>query len=308
MKNIAWMKVAHALITASVIVTLSGCYGLALPERGMHYQTEKVANLDAMKFRKIGVYALSDGKAQSLNGMQMGQLYMAGIWVFNFVPVPYAGSLVTRSNATDPYGFSPSNFPDKIEIPFKLKTDSSNAGPSFELALAMKKQLEERGFDAEAATDVPHSGHVTSEQMLAHATKSGYDAAFLMTYKLYKRWQRLAGTETTQSFNTRTTIVNVKYNEGYLYIPSVALVDVKTGKILWSSAYYGIVSNAHTPNASNQAFGIVVNEAIIQLGRETYVEAAKSAVENIFKPQYWKGSYKPFPAPKQRKEGEKFDF
>jgi hypothetical protein len=102
--------------------------------------------------------------------------------------------------------------------------------------------------------------------------------------------------------------VSVKYTEGYLFIPSVALVDVQSGKILWSSAYYGIVSNAHTPNVANQSLSMAVNDAVTELGRETYVEAAKAAIENIFNPKYWKGSYKPFPAPKQRREGEKFDF
>ncbi len=308
MKNTATMKFALASIYATVALALSGCYGLALHEKGVHYQTEKVSNLDEMKFKKIGVYSLSDGKAQSLNGVQMDGLYFAGVWVFNFLPFPYAGSMITRPNATDPYGFTPSNFPDKIEIPFKIKTDSSNAGPSFELALAMTKQLEERGYEAEAATDAPHRGYVSSDQIMTHAKNAGYDAVFMMTYTLYKRWQELAGTATSQSFNTRTTIINVKYTEGYLYIPSVALVDVQTGKILWSSSYYGIVSNAHTPNISNQAPSIAVNTAITETGRDTYVAAAKSAVENIFNPHYWKGSYKPFPEPKQRKKGEKFDY
>lgn len=308
MKNSILLKIMHAWMYAAVIVALSGCYGLALNEKGMHYQTAKVANLDAMKFKKIGVYALSDGKAQSLVGLQMSGLHIAALWPFNILPFPYTGSLITRANGTDIYGFTPSNYPEKIEIPFKVKTDSSNAGPSFELALAMKKQLEERGYDAEAATDMPHRGYVSSEQILSHAKNAGYDAAFMMTYTLFKRWQRLGGTETTQSFNTRTTIVSVKYTEGYLFIPSVALVDVQSGKILWSSAYYGIVSNAHTPNVANQSLSMAVNDAVTELGRETYVEAAKSAVENIFNPKYWKGSYKPFPAPKQRKEGEKFDF
>lgn len=308
MKNTTMMKAALASIYATVALALSGCYGLALHQKGMHYQTEKVANLETMKFKKIGVYALSEGKAQSIVGMQMGGLNIAALWVFNIVPFPYTGSLITRTNASDVYGFDPSSYPEKIEIPFKVKTDSSNAGPSFELALAMKKQLEERGYEADAATDVPHRGYVSSDQILSHAKTAGYDAAFVMTYTLFKRWQRLAGTETSHSFNSRTTIVSVKYTEGYLIIPSVALVDVQSGKILWSSAYYGIVSNAHTPNVANQAFSIAVNDAVTEMGRETYVEAAKAAIENVFNPKYWKGSYKPFPAPKQRKDGEKFDF
>lgn len=124
MKHPMLSKCIVATIFVAIVLTLSGCYGLALHEKNMHYQTEKVANLDAMKFKKIGVYALSDGKVQSLVGMQMGGLYIAGIWPFYIVPFPYTGVLVTRPNASDPYGFTPSNFPDKIEIPFKVKTDS----------------------------------------------------------------------------------------------------------------------------------------------------------------------------------------
>lgn len=71
-------------------------------------------------------------------------MYMAGILPFYIIPFPYAGMMVTRTNGTDPYGFTPSHYPEKIEIPFKLRTDSANAGTSFEIALEMQKQLEER--------------------------------------------------------------------------------------------------------------------------------------------------------------------
>jgi hypothetical protein len=301
------MKVVLATALVATVVFLSGCYGLSLSQMGMHYQTEKAKGLDTMKFTSIGVYALSDGKIKSIKESSIG-MYMAGILPFYIVPFPYAGMLVTRTNCTDPYGFTPSHYPDKIEIPFKLRTDSANAGTSFEVALAMQKQLEERGYKAQAATDAPHKGMVTSEAILSHAAKSGHDAVFMIVYTLFNRWQRMAGSETISGFNSRTTIINVKYTEGYLVIPSAALVDVKTGRVLWSSAYYGLIANSQTPNVSNQALSIAVNDAIIEQGRDTYVDAAKIAVERIFNPKYWQGSYVPFPMPKQRKEGEKFDF
>lgn len=307
MRTTLTRNLAIAFVVAVSAITLSGCYGLAVTQMGMHYQTEKADGLETMSFKKVGVYAVSSGKTQSLVGSSTS-MYNMGMWPFYAVPFPYVGMLVTRSNATDYFGFTPSHYPDKIAIPFKVKTDSSNAGPSFELALAMQKQLSERGYEAEAATDAPHRGYVSSDNLLSHAKKAGYDAAFVMVYTLFNRWQRFGGSETVTGYNMRTTIVNIKYTEGYLYIPSTALVDVNTGKILWSSAYYGIVSNAQTPNLSNQAFGIAVNEALTQDGRDTYVEAAKVTADRLFNPKYWKGSYKAFPAPKQRKEGEKFDF
>lgn len=284
-----------AVLLVSIALFLSGCYGLRLSEKGMHYQTEKAKGLDSMKFTSIGVYALSDGKIQSIRGRTGA---MGG----------YGGLDLSRANGTDPYGFTPDHYPDKIEIPFTLLTDSANAGPSFEIALAMQKQLEERGFNAKAATDAPHRDVVTSEAILRHAAESGHDAAFMITYTLFNRWQRLE--DRTETRNANGTRINdlVKYSEGFLAIPNAALVDVKTGRILWSSSYYGIVMNAQTPNISNQAFCIAVNSAIIENGRDTYVEAAKIAVDRIFNPTYWRGSYVPFPTLKQKKDGDKFDF
>jgi hypothetical protein len=308
MKNPLMTMLARVVFFVTGIVLFSGCYGLAINQMGMHYQTEKVADLDSRSFKKIGVYAVADGKTKSIVGTPSAMYNSLLVLPFYMVPFPYAVMTLSRAHTTDMYGFTPSDYPDKIEIPFKVKTDSSNAGPSFELALAMQKKLVERGYEAEAATDAPHKGYVSSDAMLSHAKNAGYDAAFVMVYTLFNRWQRFGGSETITGFNSRTTVINIKYTEGYLFVPSAALVDVQTGKILWSSAYYGLVSNASTPNLANQAFSIAVNDVIIESGRDTYVEAAKVTAERLFNPKHWKGSYKAFPAPKQRKEGEKFDF
>jgi hypothetical protein len=307
MKNTIVTKLSLVALMILSVSSLTGCYGLAVGQLGMHYQTEKADGLDNMKFKKIGVYALSDGKAKSIKEASMGS-FGPGSWPFMLVPFPYTAALISRPNTTDAFGFTPSNFPDKIEIPFKVRTDSANAGPSFELALAMQKELEERGYTSEAATDAPHRGVVTSDGILTHAKAAGYDAAVVMVYTVFNRWQQLRGIETSTTFNTRTTTINVNYTEGYLIIPSVALVDVATGRMLWNSAYYGLVSGAHSPNVSNQALSIAVNDVLVEQGRTTYVDAAKVAVDRVFNPKHWKGSYKPFPAPKTRKPGDKFDF
>jgi hypothetical protein len=300
-------RIALVMMMSLSALSLSGCFGLVVSQLGKHYQTEKADGLDEMKFKKIGVYALSDGRVASIKQASMGA-FSAGTYLFMLIPFPYTAALISRPNTTDAFGFTPSNFPDKIEIPFKVRTDSANAGPSFELALAMQKELEERGYTSEAATDAPHRGVVTSEGILTHAKASGYDAAVVMVYTVFNRWQKLGGIETSTTFNTRTTTINVNYTEGYLIIPSVALVDVATGRMLWNSAYYGLVSGAHSPNVSNQALSIAVNDVLVEHGRKTYVDAAKVAVDRVFNPKHWKGSYKPFPAPKTRKPGEKFDF
>lgn len=307
MKNTIVTKLSLVALMILSVSSLTGCYGLAVGQLGMHYHTEKVDGLDNMKFKKIGVYALSDGKAKSIKDGGVST-FGPGMWLFMFVPFPYTSALLSRQNTTDSYGFTPSHFPDKVEIPFKLRTDSSNSGTSFELALAMQKQLEERGYTAEAATDAPHKGIVASDAVMAHAKKAGYDAAVVIMYTVFNRWQKLGSIETTTSLNTRLTTINVNYTEGYLILPSVALVEVSSGRILWSSAHYGLVSNAHTPNLSNQALSIAVNDVLVEHGRSTYVDAAKVAVERVFNPKHWQGSYKPFPAPKQQKAGEKFDF
>lgn len=307
MKNTIVTKLSLVAFAILSVSSLTGCYGLAVGQLGMHYQTEKADGLDNMKFKKIGVYALSDGKAKSIKDVSV-ESFGPGMWPFVIVPFPNTSALLSRPNTTDAYGFTPSHFPDKVEIPFKLRTDSSNSGTSFELALAMQKQLEERGYTAEAATDAPHKGVVESDAVMSHAKKAGYDAAVVIIYTVFNRWQKLAGVETTTAFNTRLTTINVNYTEGYLILPSVALVEVSSGRILWSSAYYGLVSHAHSPNFSNQALSIAVNDVLVEHGRDTYVDAAKVAVERVFNPKHWQGSYKPFPAPKKQKAGEKFDF
>lgn len=300
-------KISLLIVVVVVGLSLSGCYGLTPWQRGLHYQTEKADDLDGKKFAKIGVYALSDGSVSGLWGTNSGW-YTFGTLPFLVYPVPILPPMITTPNATDLYGFVPGDFPEKLCLPFVIRTDSMNAGPSFELALAMQNHLIERGYDAEAATDFPHRGYVSSEVLLQHAKNNGCDAAFLMVYKLFRQWPISSPTSYMTQYLSNTH--QGSHNTGFLFVPSVALVEIATNRILWSSAYYGVVTNAHTMNISNQAFTVAVNEAIVETGREEYVEAAKATVSRIFNPIYWVGSYKPFPSLKQppAKSSDSYDF
>lgn len=301
-----WTSLAVAALLGGMML-LSGCYGLSYDAKGRFYQTEKASDLDSRTFIKIGVYTVADGSYRAHEGNRQG---IPG-WGVLF-DLMLRLTLISRSHQTDPYGFRPDDFPAKIALPFEVSVDSSVSGTNMDLALALQRQLTVRGFMAEVAVDAPNQGIVTSDTVLGHARSNGYDAAFVTVYRVFTRWQELVKQGTSETTNSggpmgagspifwtrRITMDSVDKRSGFLFIPSAALIDVRTGSILWSSAYYGLVSHAHVANISDQAFSVAINKAIIENGREQRHEAANVMAEELFNPRYWKGSYKAFPTRK----------
>ena len=48
-------RIALVMMKSLSVLSLPGCFGLAVSQLGKHYQTEKADGLDEMKFKKIGV-------------------------------------------------------------------------------------------------------------------------------------------------------------------------------------------------------------------------------------------------------------
>jgi hypothetical protein len=241
-------------------VTSSGCSGLFLWEKGKFYHSEVLdsATLAAKDIRTVGVYAFSDGD-----------------------PVEH----------TMVIGLSMSDWPSEVSSDASFDPDTSLAGPSLEISNAMVKQLNDRGYNATAVTDLGHNGDITVDQCLKNAQSHGYDGAFIIYYKGIKNWQQETGSSTAGNITT----INLTEHDGFLYIPNATFFETKTGNQLWKNSYYGLVENAHLPNLSNQSFVKVVEQSMTDNDAGTYIEAAPKAASILLAPSLFPGTTKPFP-------------
>jgi hypothetical protein len=274
----------------------TGCAGLRLWEKGRYFQTELSPGIKPDQIHNIGVYVYSDGEA--VNGTEIpfdvfdliGDILMFPIKLF---------STGAHFNSTQ-VGLNSKFFTDEIRTGESFEPDTSNSGPSLELATAVQSQLKDLGYGAEIVTDLGHSKEISVEDCLAHAKKAGYDAVFIVHYTGMKSWTEFAGTQITEGYRSTLITTKIKIHNGYLFIPNAALFDTKSGQRLWATSNYGIVEHAHIPNLSGEPFIMVESSALIYNGDDDYFKAAPKAALMIFSPQMWKESFKEFP-----KRGEK---
>ena len=252
------------LLLAAFSVTVSGCAGLFMWEKGHYYHSEVMdsASLAAKDVRTVGVYVFSDGEAVE-HTMVMG---------LGLTDWP---SQVERSSSFDP--------------------DTSLAGPSLELANDIAKELNDKGYTAKAVTDMGHSGDITAEQCLAHAQKNGYDSALIVEYRGIRNWRQAMGTVVLGS---AAAVLN---HNGFLYIPNATFFEAKTGDQLWTNYYYGLVEYAHLPNFWNESFVKVAEKAFVDNDAETYILAAPKAASLLLEPPLFPGTTKAFPTKGEKK-------
>src|SRR5438105_3717660 len=120
--------VGSLILLASVGILYSGCSGLAFWTKGKFYHSEVQDSAAAKAIGTVGVYVFSDGEGDKV-----------------------------------PYGeWGISNWPSsEVKLGETFSPDTSNSGPSLEFANAIVKQLDERGYNAKAVTDLGHSHDIT---------------------------------------------------------------------------------------------------------------------------------------------------
>lgn len=280
------------LVVAAIGANIfSGCVGLRMWEKGKYFSSDRAADFEQRNINTVGIYVFSEGKAvdgseKPFNGWDV---------VNSVLSLPLV--LFGRYSFGGPQiGVSKYHYPDRVELGSVFEPDTANAGPSIELATALKKELEERGYTAVVVADMPHSGEIPVDRCLKHAKESGYDAAFIVDYVGLKRWTEYAGETTSQVGRTTVVTTHVNTYDGYLYLPNGAMFDVKkNNELLWRTSYYGLVEHAHVPNFSSEPFTQVVNEPVIANGGETYFAAAPKAAKVLLAPTKWADSFKELP-------------
>lgn len=278
------------LIACVVSACIPGCIGFRLWEKGKYFKTDRKEDFDQRGFSKVGIYVFSDGAPRDGKNDPFDAADVISSIISLPVTLMGGGSPVQSTG-----GVSKGYFPGPIKASSEFEPDTSNTGPSLELAAAVKKQLDDRGYKSEVVSDMPHSGTVTVESCLKDARDKGFDAAFIVNYTGLKSWTKYAGT-TTEYVGRRTiTRTNVQVFEGYLYLPSAAIFDVRKNDEVWQTSYYGIVEHAHTFNFSSEPFTEVVSDVVIANGADTFVAAAPLAAQSLLTPKYWPESYKEVP-------------
>ncbi|MDB5035216.1 MAG: hypothetical protein JWQ98_2457 [Chlorobi bacterium] len=241
----------------------TGCTGLLSTDAGKYFHCERKGDIRTDNIKAVGIYTFSSG------------------------PIIYAE------------GLEPDLYPPEITGTTLLAPDTINTEPSRELARAIKRELELRGYKAPVMSGLGHSKAVNVNNCLADARSKGMDAVFITYYAgISSRWRYARSTGRAPSLETTST-----HRNGYMYLPNSALFDARTGDLLWSNSYYGLVENAHVVNISNEGFIDIVPEALIETGDENFVGAASKAVKNIFTPPLWPDSFREFPVREHVEKG-----
>lgn len=299
------MRKFQPLFIALVISSLlsSGCTGLKMWEKGDYFQSDVAKDFDVNEVRRVGVYVYSNGEA--IDGTSRPFDVTELLEQIVLLPVQLLSGSFTFGGPQ--IGFTTKFYPSKVTTETVMETDTSNAGPSLELANKIKSKLNEFGYLAETITDLGHDGDISVEQCIVHARENRYDAAFVVYYSGLSRWTKFAGTSTRTTYDyvsgTNTTIntTHVDVFNGYLYLPNTTMFATESGKVLWKNWYYGVYENAHIINLAGEEFTAVANSVIYPMADEDYFKASTKAVETIFAPTAWPDSFTEFPKRGDRK-------
>jgi hypothetical protein len=203
-----------------------------------------------------------------------------------FVPesIDTVGVFVFSNGPTIHGSVSAFYYPEEVTRSTTLFPDTTNTGPSLELAREIVKQLEARGYVAVMVEEMGHRNWVSVDQCIEHARNRGYGAAFVASYTGFDKIGR---------------------TPAYVYVTNAALFTVEPSKRVWSNCYYGLVQNSHTRSLSLQSGSLMIYEAWKHVSGMTYVETAPKAAEALFAPQLWPASFTPLPARTRSPRGRK---
>lgn len=283
-------------------IGLSGCSGMKLWEQGDYFQSELTKEFEVDDMSRIGIYVFSDG--ESRDGTK--KPFDAAELVEQIITLPLQILSGSFTIGMSQYGFSTKFFPPAVTADATFEPDTSNAGPSLELATQIKNELKSWGYNPEVVTDLGHRNEVSVAQCLEHARTKQYDGAFIVCYSGLVRWAEYAGTATTtvsSAVSGSSTVTTQLYNivNGYLYLPNASFFDAKSGERLWNNWFYGIYENAHVFNVSDEPFTIVSDKVVLTMTDSDYFKAAGKAIGTLFRPLNWPDSFTEFPKRVERK-------
>jgi nucleotide-binding universal stress UspA family protein len=296
------MKISTRIVSILMVgcfgYLLSGCAGLRMWERNRYFRTEVKPNLDSNSIQTIGVYAFSNG--EQIDGSDTPTDAFDVIETI-LIKVPVGLLTGSLSFGGPQVGLHKLFYPDEVTAGIVFEPDTSNAGPSLELASAVKEQIEQRGYKAKVVTNIGHSGEISLESCLKHARENGFDAIFVAHYSGLTTWTEFGGQDVFRTSKYTIVKTNVISHTGYLYIPNAALFDVKSGERIWNHCYYGVVQKGHLPNLAGEEFVQVASDALIHNGADDYFKSAPKAAKVLFEPGLWPDSFVEFPTKGEKK-------
>ncbi len=271
------------IFISAIVFNGCGLQGFRTWYKGKYFNSALAKDFKERDIKKIGVYVFSDGAAKDAKGGSRG--------FDGFLTNIYKPGFGTKGISKEDVSLDKKYYPEDVTLGSAFNPDTSNSGPSSELAIQIAKKLTAMGYVARDVLGLGHSGTVSLDQCIKDAKSKNYDAAFVVYYSGLDKWPEYSGKEITSSLIT----THVTIYDGFLYIPNAALFAVKDGARLWNNSYYGIVENAHFFNISAEPYTKLVHKAIIHNGDETYIKAAPKAVKLLFEPEYWQDSFAPLP-------------
>lgn len=280
----------------SVVVALSGCMGMKVWEKGDYFQSDLSNEFKPEEVSKIGIYVFSEG--EPVDGSDRPFDIAELMQQILLLPVSLATGQFSFGQAQ--VGLSKKFYPPAVTKGLVMEPDTSNSGPSLELANKVKEKLNEYGYTGEVVTELGHGNEISTQQCLQHAKEAGYDGALVIYYAGLSKWTKFAGTETHTYYRGSggsTSVTTTLYDiiNGYLYLPNATLFSTKSEDILWSNWYYGIYENAHLFNLSGEEFTDISDDVLFPLTDEDYFKAANKAAAMIFEPAAWPDSFNKFP-------------
>lgn len=285
------MKNLHFLIAIIITITINSCSGLRVWDKGKYYKVQYNSSIELPYEPKLGIYVFSDGKPIDGRNKPFDAFNLIG----DIIAFPI--TILSILSPTNPQiGVHQKHYTNPVTLSSSFYPDTSNSGPSLELALAAQKALDSLGYNSDIILDMGHNKKITTTECLINAQNKNYDLIFIIYYSCLSDWRLLEGYTHTGN----TTIIRYSLNKGFLFIPNAALIDVKRSEIIWSYSYYGLVENAHLINLSQEPFIKIDPKALIPSAAPTYIEAAPKAVELIFNPPLWRKSFISFPSKKRK--------
>jgi len=264
-----------------ISTALTGCTGLRIGRMGRYYKTELAPNYKNVHIKKIGVYVFSNGRAKDGTQPPLFRkiLFVLSLGIINDINVD---------------SFDQRFFPPEIKAGSKFHPSPDLKDASHQLAMQVAAYLTNKGYSVQLENLPDGMKKPMVYDCISDAAKKGFDAVFIVDYTGMYRWVKFKGSDSYSTGSASFTVNSYDEYTGFLYLPNAAMFDIKTGKRVWASSYYGLVQGAHLFNFL-APYNVTSAVAVVNQGGSNSQNAAENAAKMIFKPKYWPGSFVDLP-------------